>query len=76
MPWIKYEILKLILTELQQNKTMFIIAEGVMLGGSVRITEEVFAQVKSESLWAGLEVNANKTKYMRISGTYPTSDRI
>jgi hypothetical protein len=29
LSWIKqYEILKLILTELQQNKTIFIIAEG------------------------------------------------
>jgi hypothetical protein len=31
-----------------------------------RLTEEVFAEMKSEALWAGLEVNANKAKYMRI----------
>jgi hypothetical protein len=32
----------------------------------VRTTEELSAQLKSEAIKSGLELNANNTKYMRV----------
>jgi hypothetical protein len=38
----------------------------VILGRSVRVIEEVVAQLKNTALKAGLAINEGKTKYMRI----------
>jgi hypothetical protein len=43
----------------------------VILGLCLRATEEVLAQLKDEALKAGLELNANKTKYLRVMRNLP-----
>jgi hypothetical protein len=40
-------------------------------GWSVRAIEEVLTQLKSEVLKPGLEVNANKAKYVRVMRNLP-----
>jgi hypothetical protein len=41
-------------------------ADDVILGRSVRATEEMLAQIKYTALKAGLVINESKTEYMRI----------
>jgi hypothetical protein len=61
-------------TEINPNGTIFnrtrqylaYADDVVILGRSMRATEEVLAQIKYTALRAGLVINKSKTKYMRI----------
>jgi hypothetical protein len=54
------------------NKTHYLAyAGGVILGLSVRAIEEVLVQLKDNALRSGLELNANKTKCLRVMRNLP-----